>query len=286
MNRARRGSGRPVLVASARIGMMGVSFGMARYGFGLLAPDIRAAFGLSSGALGVLSAASYVAYIAASVSAAALVLRIGARAVVMAGGIFATVGMLIAAGAESAGVLFAGLLVAGASAGLAFPPFSEVAAGLAASSRSRVLTAISAGTGWGVALAAPIALLAGQAWRVAWLGFAAAAALATLWAVTVLPARVAELAGSATATTRAAVRRFGVAPAADRVAARRHRELGLLDLRRRPRPAGRRAHEHPGPALPRRGRPGQRGGDAQCPTHRAGGAEQDRGDDNGRGAIR
>lgn len=197
------GSGRPVLVASAGIGMVGVSFGMARYGFGLLAPDIRAAFRLSSGTLGVLSAASYVAYIAASVSAAALILRIGARAVVMAGGVFATVGMAIAAGAESVGVLFAGLLVAGASAGLAFPPFSDVAAGLAASSRGRVLAAISAGTGWGVALAAPIALLAGQAWRAAWLSFAVAAALATLWAAVVLPARTAVLVGSATATATA-----------------------------------------------------------------------------------
>jgi predicted MFS family arabinose efflux permease len=200
MNRASPWSRRPLVVASAGIGMVGVSFGMARYGFGLLAPDIRAAFRLSSGALGMLSAASYLAYIAASLSAAALVLRIGARAVVVAGGISATVGMLIAAGAGSASVLFAGLLVAGASAGLAFPPFSDVAAGLARSARSRVLTAISAGTGWGVALAAPIALLAGQAWRAAWLSFAIAAALATVWAAAVVPARTAARARSASAT--------------------------------------------------------------------------------------
>ncbi|HEX8104858.1 MAG TPA: YbfB/YjiJ family MFS transporter, partial [Solirubrobacteraceae bacterium] len=180
---------RPLTVASAGIGMVGVSFGMARYGFGLLAPDIRAAFRLSSGSLGVLSAASYVAYIAASLIAAALVGRLGARAAVVAGGVLACVGMLIAAGAQTAAVLFAGLLIAGASAGLAFPPFSDVAARLAASSRSRVLAAVSSGTGWGVALAVPIALLAGQQWRVAWVGFAVLAALATVWAATVLPRR-------------------------------------------------------------------------------------------------
>jgi predicted MFS family arabinose efflux permease len=195
-------SGRPVVVASAGIGMVGVSYGMARYGLGLLAPDIRATFRLSSGSLGLLSAASYIAYIAASVVAAAMVVRIGARAVVTAAGVLATVGMLIAAGAGSAGLLFTGLLVAGASAGLAFPPFSDVAGRLAASSRTRVLAAISAGTGWGVALAASIALLAGQGWRLAWLSFAILAALATIWAAAVLPAGTAGFGGAAM-TTRA-----------------------------------------------------------------------------------
>src|SRR4051794_5047010 len=181
-------AGRPVVLASAGIATVGVSFGMARYGFGLLAPDMRAAFGLSHGSLGLLSAASYVAYIVTSVSGAALVLRAGARAVVGAGGCCAVVGMLIAAAADNPAILFAGLLIAGASAGLVFPPFSDVVASeLPATSRSRVLTAISAGRGWGVALAAPVALLAGEAWRLAWVLFAAIAALATLWALAVLP---------------------------------------------------------------------------------------------------
>jgi predicted MFS family arabinose efflux permease len=195
-------SGRPVVVASAGIGMVGVSYGMARYGLGLLAPDIRATFRLSSGSLGLLSAASYITYIAASIVAAAMVVRIGARLVVTGAGLLATVGMLIAASAGSAGVLFAGLLVAGASAGLAFPPFSDIAGCLAPSSRNRVMAAINAGTGWGVALAAPVALLAGHGWRLAWLSFAILAALATIWAAAVLPAGRPESGGPAVMTTR------------------------------------------------------------------------------------
>ena len=96
--------------------------------------------------------------------------------------------MVVAGTAATPGVLFAGLLVAGASAGLVFPPFSDVVAGsLAPERRARVLAAISSGTGWGVALAAPIAVLAGESWRTAWLLFAVAAALATAWALAVLP---------------------------------------------------------------------------------------------------
>src|SRR4051794_8904106 len=183
-------AGRPVMLASAGIATVGVSFGMARYGFGLLAPDMRAAFGLSHGSLGALSAASYVAYIVASASSAPLLARVGARAVVVTGGCCAGVGMLIAAAAGHPRVLFARLLVARAGGGLFSPPFSDVvASSLPPTSRSRVLTAISAGTGWGVALAAPVALLAGGGWRVAWVLFAVVAALATVWALVVLPPR-------------------------------------------------------------------------------------------------
>jgi MFS family permease len=171
-------AGRPVILASAGIGTVGATFGMAPYGFGLLAPDIRATFHLSHGSVGVLSAASYVAYIVTSVTAAALVIRVGPRATVAAGGLSAVVGMLIAGAAASPEVLFAGLLVAGASAGLVFPPFSDVVSdSIEPAARGRVLAAISAGTGWGVALAAPIALLAGDSWRVAWVLFAGVAAL-------------------------------------------------------------------------------------------------------------
>jgi predicted MFS family arabinose efflux permease len=187
----------PLALASAGIGVVGVTFGMARYGFGLLAPDIRASFGLTSGALGLLAAASYVAYLGTSLAAGVLSSHLGARAIVAAGGACAVAGMTLAGLAQSAPVLFAALLVAGASAGLVFPPFSDVVTQhLPADRRPRVLSAISSGTGWGVALAAPVALLAGADWRAAWLLFALIAAAATGWALLVLPGR-AELDDSA-----------------------------------------------------------------------------------------
>jgi predicted MFS family arabinose efflux permease len=180
----------PVAVASAGIGVVGVTFGMARYGVGLLAPDIRAGFGLSSGSLGLLATASYVAYLATSVTAGALSARLGPRAIVGAGGACAVVGMTLAGLAQSPPVLFAALLVAGASAGLVFPPFSDVVAGrLSIGVRGRVLSAISSGTGLGVALAAPVATVAGADWRAAWFLFALIAALASGWALVVLPGR-------------------------------------------------------------------------------------------------
>ncbi len=181
---------RPLALAGAGIGVVGVTFGMARYGFGLLAPDIRAGFSLSSGTLGLLAAASYVAYLVTSVTAGLLTARLGPRTIVAAGGACAVVGMVAAGLAPSPAVLFAGLLVAGASAGLVFPPFSDVVArSLPVEKRPRVLAAISSGTGWGVAVAAPVAIAVGTSWRTAWLLFAAMAGAATVWALCVLPGR-------------------------------------------------------------------------------------------------
>jgi predicted MFS family arabinose efflux permease len=163
---------------------------MSAYGFGLLAPDIRASFGLGSGALGVLAAASYLAYLTTSVTAGVLTDRLGPRAIVAAGGLCAVVGMAVAGLARSPGVLFAGLLVAGASAGLVFPPFSDVVVRvLTPARRPRVMAAISSGTGWGVAVAAPVSVAVGTNWRAAWLVFAVLAAAATAWALRVVPGR-------------------------------------------------------------------------------------------------
>jgi predicted MFS family arabinose efflux permease len=181
-------SSSPFLLASAGVGVIGTSYGMARYGFGLLAPDIRATFDLGDGVIGLLAAASYVAYLVTSVTAGALTARIGPRTVVAADGVCAVAGTVAAGTAARTGWLFAGLLVAGASAGFMFPPFSDVVStSVVPDRRPRVLATISSGTGWGVALAAPIALLAGGSWRTAWLLFAVVAAVATTWALSVLP---------------------------------------------------------------------------------------------------
>jgi len=175
-------------VASAGIGVVGASFGMARYGYGLLLPDIRASYGVTSGALGLIAAGSYLAYLAASAAVGPLTARLGARRLVVLGGCCATSGMLLAGFSATPLVLALGVLVAGASSGLVFPPFSDaVEAIVVPARRPRTLAAISSGTGYGVAVAVPIALVAGTAWRSAWLAFAAVSLLVTLWAARVLP---------------------------------------------------------------------------------------------------
>ena len=179
----------PLRLAVTGIGVVGTAFGMARYGYGLLLPDMQRDYGLNSAALGAIGAGSYAAYLLAAIVSGARARALGPRATVVGGGLLAMVGMLIAGLSHSAGVLAAGVLVGGASAGVVYPPFSDAVARLAPVARGRTLSAINCGTGYGVAIAAPIAILVGGAWREAWLAFAGCALVTTLWGAHVLPGR-------------------------------------------------------------------------------------------------
>ena len=180
---------RPLRLASAGIGLVAVAFGMARYGYGLLLPDIRRTFGLGPAALGLIGTGAYASYLAATALAGVLAARAGARRTAVAGGLLAAAGMAVAGLAAAPWMLAAGIVAGGASAALCFPPLSDAASALPGRTRDRVQAAVNCGTGYGVAIAAPVAILAGSAWRHAWLAFAALALAATAWAASVLPAR-------------------------------------------------------------------------------------------------
>lgn len=179
----------PLRLATAGIGAVGTAFGMARYGYGLLLPQMEHAYRLDGVALGAIGAGSYAAYLVAVAAAGAWSKALGARATVAVGGTLAASGMLLVGVTRSPAGLAAGMLVGGASAGAVYPPFSDAVAQLRPAVRGRTLSAINCGTGYGVAVAAPVAIVVGGRWRLAWLCFAALAALTTLWAVRVLPSR-------------------------------------------------------------------------------------------------
>ena len=74
----------PARLTVAGVATVGSAYGMARYGFGLLLPDMRAAMRLSVAAIGATAAAGYAAYLAVSLCTGALVARYGPRATVVA----------------------------------------------------------------------------------------------------------------------------------------------------------------------------------------------------------
>lgn len=166
-----------------------VTFGLARYGYGLLLPDMRSDIGLSASAAGVIASAAYVSYLLANTAVVAVVTRWGPRVAVGWAAGTAAVGMGIVAGAHSVLALASGVLVAGAAAGLAYPPYADVVAReVRAERRDLAWSTISSGTGWGVAVAGPIAIVAGDRWRVAWLVFVAIAVVVGIISVLAAPA--------------------------------------------------------------------------------------------------
>ncbi|WIY82901.1 MFS transporter [Propionimicrobium sp. PCR01-08-3] len=175
-------------LTGAGLSLIAVCYGLARFAYGLFVPVFRTEFALDAGTAGVIASGSYVSYCIAIIASTILTPRFGGRTVAAAAGIIATVGVVIVAIAPTSGVLAVGVLIAGSSTGVASPPLAHaVAHTVQAPIRDRTQTVINAGTGVGVAIAGPIALLTHEHWRAAWVVFAIVCALVTMWVVFTVP---------------------------------------------------------------------------------------------------
>lgn len=175
-------------LAASGMALIAAAYGIARFAYGLFVPAFRDEFGLGAAAAGLIASGSYAAYCAAIAASMLLSGRLAPRRVAVAAGALATAGTALVAAAPSPPVLALGILIGGASTGLASPPLAEaVAHHLAPSRRDRVQNVVNAGTGVGVAVSGPVAMVAGAHWRPAWLAFALLALAATLWVARTVP---------------------------------------------------------------------------------------------------
>ncbi|AMO60294.1 arabinose efflux permease family protein [Mycolicibacterium phlei] len=183
---------RPALaLICAGTALIACCYGFGRFAYGLFGPVFAETFGLNSTITGVIGAGSYIGYCAAIVASLLLTDRLGARAVAVAAGVVAAAGISIIALAPSAWVLAVGVLVAGCSTGIVSPPLAAaVAEHVPADKADRAQTIVNGGTGIGVVLSAPVALLLLDHWRGAWVIFAVASAAVTVWIYRVVPAPV------------------------------------------------------------------------------------------------
>ncbi|MEG3114475.1 MFS transporter [Salinicola sp. 4072] len=161
--------------------LTGVSYGLARFAYGLFLPSMREDVGLGPAIAGIIGSGAYVGYCLAIVASALLVERLGARRVAIAAALVAAGGMTIVAVSTSALWLAGGILFAGLSTGLASPPMAQaVSASIAPARQGRANTVINAGTSLGVAVSGPVAFIATGQWRLAYAAFVVAALLNAL----------------------------------------------------------------------------------------------------------
>lgn len=167
----------------AGMAVIAVTYGLARYGYGLYLPQFRSAFGLSSGTAGVIAAGSYGGYCGAAVLAGRLVAAGRARATLWLAGSTAALGCLLVATAWSGASLAVGALVAGSGAGAATPALvAAVASTVPPDAEQRAQGVVNSGTGAGVVAGGLLVLALPDAWRWSWTAFAVGAVGLTAWA--------------------------------------------------------------------------------------------------------
>jgi predicted MFS family arabinose efflux permease len=170
------------------LAMIAVTYGLARFAYGLFLPEMREALDLSETVLGLIGAGSYAGYCGAILVALVFTSRTGPRFMAVAAGAVAVVGMATVAVAPAAWVLSLGILVAGSASGLVSPPMGEaVVRSIPRELQDRANALINSGTSIGVAFSGPAALLLAESWRLAWAVFTLVGGAVVAWNALVIP---------------------------------------------------------------------------------------------------
>ena len=173
----------------AGVALIATCYGFARFAYGLFAGRFAEEFALSASLTGLIASGGYVGYCVAIGLSTALTSRWGPRVIAVAAGATATLGITLVAVASSSTTLAVGVLVAGSSTGIASPPLAAaVARGVREDARDTAQTVVNAGTGIGVLLSGPVALVLLDEWRLAWGLFAVITAGVTVWVGLAVPA--------------------------------------------------------------------------------------------------
>lgn len=169
--------------------LIAISFGLARFAFGLFVPALRETLTLSADVVGLVAAQAYVGFIIASLFAAGAVDRLGVRKAAMAAGTSLFLGLVLIGMARGPWTLGAGVFACGIGTGMMMPALSAgLTLAVRAAVHGRVNAIMNAGTSIGIALSVPAVVLFSGAWRHTYLGFALVAALGVLLAARALPA--------------------------------------------------------------------------------------------------
>ncbi|WP_373895825.1 MFS transporter [Virgibacillus sp. CBA3643] len=170
------------------ITMIAVTYGLARFSYGLLLPNINNSLEMSSFVSGIISSLFYLAYCVAIIFSTVLTTDKGPRIMILAAGVSAFVGLLIMGLSPNVWLLGLGVLFAGASTGLVSPPYgASVSLWIEHKKQGKANTWINSGTSIGIILAGAGALILASGWRLTYLIYALIALVVLLWNAKVIP---------------------------------------------------------------------------------------------------
>lgn len=174
-------------VVSVGLAVIAVTYGLGRFTFGLLVPEMAADLSMDDAAIGFAGAGSYAGYLAALIAAPFLVARLDTRRVVAIAAAATASGLAMVAATPNAGFLTFGVTVAGTGSGLSSPALAEMVERLLhRRHRAPAQSWINAGTSIGILAGVGVALVTVGSWRVSWMALAVVALVAAA-----LPGRLA-----------------------------------------------------------------------------------------------
>ena len=169
-------------------GLIAISYGLARFAFGLFVPPIRSELTLGPDVIGIIGAMPFVSFVLATAAAPLATMRLGARNTAVLSGGFGVGGLALISQSSNALSLGVGVFACGICTGLMMPALTAgMQAVVKRSLQGRVSAVMNAGTSIGVVVAVPAVLFMAGAWRSAYVSFAVLAGIGVLAAWYFIP---------------------------------------------------------------------------------------------------
>ncbi|MBB5321617.1 MFS transporter [Marinobacter oulmenensis] len=161
--------------------LIAISYGLARFAFGLFVPPIREDLALTPYMVGVIGALPLLSFALANLVAPLASVRLGARNTAMLSGAFGATGLGLISQASGAVSLGLGVVACGICTGLMMPALTAAMQALVDRSvHGRVSSVMNAGTSIGVAVSVPTVLFLAGEWRYTYMVFAALAVIGVI----------------------------------------------------------------------------------------------------------
>jgi len=177
-----------VNLLAAAFALTAVSYGLARFAFGLLLPQIRTELSLDIATTGWIGSSAFVAYCFGVCITFALNRACSPRTLAFAAGLASTIGMVIITLSTSGIVLGLGVALAGLSTGLTSPPLATaVSLQFDDAHRPKANAIINAGTAAGIVFSGLASLLAFGGWRELYILFSVISGAAAVWILYAVP---------------------------------------------------------------------------------------------------
>jgi predicted MFS family arabinose efflux permease len=170
------------------LSMIAITYGFARFSFGLVLPYLSDSLRISQTIAGIISSLSYLAYCLAIIFSMLLIPKIGARLVILMAGGFAFFGMILISTSPNSVVLAVGVFIAGISTGLSSPPYASVVKyWIDKPDQDQANTWINSGTSLGIALAGIVVIFLSSEWRLTYILFAITALIILYMNAIIIP---------------------------------------------------------------------------------------------------
>ena len=158
--------------------LVAISYGLARFAFGLFVPSISAELSLTSYLVGIIGALPFISFVLSTLVAPLAADRLGARNLAILSGAFGVGGLALISQSSDALSLGIGVFICGICTGLMMPALTAAMQALVSRAmHGRVSSIMNAGTSIGIIVAVPTVVFLSDAWRLTYTIFAALTAM-------------------------------------------------------------------------------------------------------------